>query len=367
MLEQGKIGSLQAVFLLVNMVLPTAFLFVATHTAHLAGQDGWISLLLAVLAALVVARLAVSLGRRFPGQTLFQFPEQILGRWPGKAVAVLYIWWYFHMNAEIIRQFGSFLVVAFMPQTPLIVFELLIVVVAAYAVRGGLEVFARVSQVIFPLILGLAIITCILVAPEMDLKRLLPVFSDSGTVPVLKGAVMPAAWMGEIVTVAVLLPYLNRAQEAFKVAVTATLITGLMLLLSFVVNIALFGPEVADGWLFPDLDRVRIISLANFIERLEAITMAVWVAGGLVKISIFYWAAVLGSAQCLGLKDYRPLVLPAGVILLALSVMLHDSTIDLFNFLSTFWGPYALSLFQAGIPFFLLAVAAVRGLGVKQK
>jgi spore germination protein KB len=367
MLDKGKIGSLQAVFLLVSMVLPTALLYISAHTSRHAGQDGWISLMLAVFAALAIARLAVSLARRFPGQTLFQFPEHILGRWPGKAVAVLYVWWFFHMNAEIIRQFGNFLVAAFMTHTPLIVFELLIVLIAAYAVRGGLEVFTRANQIILPFILGLIIITNILIAPEIDLKKLLPVFSDSGAVPVLKGAVMPASWLGEIVIVAVLLPYLDRGQKAFKIAVTATLITGLILLITFVTDIALFSPQLTVAALFPELSKVRIISLGNFLERLEAITMGIWIAGGLIKISLFYWAAVLGSAQCLELKDYRPLVLPAGVILLALSVMLHENIIEQVNFLGAFWGPYALFLFQTGIPLFLLAAAAARGLGGQER
>jgi len=155
---------------------------VASVTAHLARQDGWISILLAILGALIVAWLAVSLGLRFPGKTLFQFSEVILGRWPGKVVALLYIWWYIHMNAEIIRQFGSFLVSAFMPETPIIVFELLLMAIAAYAVRSGLEVFTRINQIILPFILLSVTILMILSAPEMDLKKLLPVFIENGAV-----------------------------------------------------------------------------------------------------------------------------------------------------------------------------------------
>lgn len=366
MLEGGKISSRQAVLLMVSMVLPTGFLFVGSVIASLAKQDGWLSILLAILGALLIAWLAVGLGLRFPNKTLFQFPEVILGRWPGKVVALLYIWWYIHMNAEVIRQLGSFLVAAFMPETPIIVFEIVIMVIAAYAVRNGLEVFTRVNEIILPFILVSVGVLIMLVTPEMNLKRLLPVFADNGAVPIIKGAVMPAAWMGEIVTMAVLIPCLNKVEEAYKVAVTATLITGFSFLATFVADIAVFGPELSAGWLFPGLSRARMINLANFLERMDPFVMAVWVAGVLVKISVFYWAAALGAAQWLELKDYRPLVLPLGVILLALSIMVHDSTLGLFTFLGTFWGPYALTLFQVGIPLLLLVVAGIRGKGEKQ-
>lgn len=365
--EGGKINSKQAILLMVTMVLPTAFLFVASVTAHLAKQDSWISVLLATLAGVLIAWAVVSLSLRFPGKTLFQFPEIILGRWPGKAVALLYIWWYLHLNAEILQEYGSFLVAAFMPETPLIVFMLLIMAIAAYAVRNGLEVFTRINEIILPLILGAVAVLVLLATKEMDLKRLMPVFIENGAVRVIKGAVMPTAWMGEIVTMAVLIPYLDKEKEAFRIAATATLITGFFMLISQVTDIAIFGPEVSARLLFPGLNGIRMIHLANFLERLEPILMAIWVAGALVKISVFYWAAVLGSAQCLELKDYKPLVLPVGVILLALSIMLHDSILDLYVVMGTLWGPYSLTLFIVGIPLFLLVVAVIRGQGGEDK
>ncbi len=367
MLEGGKISGRQAVLLMVSMVLPTGFLFVASVVASQAKQDGWISILLAIAGALLIGYLAVSLGLRFPNKTLFQFPEVILGRWPGKFVALLYIWWYIHMNAEVIRQYGSFLFSALMPETTIIVFEIVIMVIAAYAVSNGLEVFSRVNEIILPLILFSVGLLTVLTAPEMNLKRLLPVFADNGALPVIKGAVMPTAWMGEIVTIAVLIPCLNKAEEAYQVAVKATFITGLTLFTAFIADIAIFGAQVSAGWLFPGLNGTRMIHLANFLERLDPVIMVIWVAGVLVKISVFYWAATLGAAQWLELKDYRPLVLSVGVILLALSIMVHDSILGLFTFLGTFWGPYALTLFQVGIPLLLLVAAGIRGQGVKRR
>ncbi len=361
MLEGGKIDSKQAILLMVAMVLPTAFLSVAAVTASLAKQDGWISILLATLGALLIAWLAVSLGLRFPEKTLFQFPEVILGKWPGKVVAFLYIWWYIHLNVEVLRQYGSFLVAAFMPETPISVFMLLIMAIAAYAVRNGLEVYSRVNELILPLILVSVVILNILAAPEMSMKRLLPVF-EHGAVPIIKGAVMPTAWMGEIVTMAVLIPYLNKAKEAYRIAITATLIAGFFMLITQLADVAIFGPVTA-AWLFPGLDAARVIHLANFLERLEPVVMVIWVAGVMIKISVFYWAAALGSAQWLELKDYKPLVLPVGVIIYALSIMAHDSLLDLFAFLGMFWGPYALTLFIVGMPLLLLVVAVIRGQG----
>ncbi|MDF9408401.1 endospore germination permease [Pelotomaculum isophthalicicum JI] len=364
MLERGKIEGKQAIFLMVSMVIATASIFITSSVARLAKQDSWISMLLAILLGLLIAWLAVNLSLRFPGKTIFQYPEAILGRWPGKVVALLYIWFYIHINGEIIREYGTFLVSAFMPETPMIVFMILIVGIAAYAVRNGLEVFTRANEIVLPVILVSNILLVIMATPEMDLKKLLPVFVDNGSVPIIKGAAMPALWMGEIFIMAVLIPYLNKTKEAFKIAASATIITRFFMIIAFVDIIAIFGPEVTAGWFFPALNGARMIHLANFLDRLEPIIMIIWVAGALIKISILYRAAVLGSVQWLELKDYKPLVLPVGVILLALSIMAHDSIMDLFAFLSLF-APAEL-IFMAGIPLLLLVVAVIRGQGVKQ-
>lgn len=363
--EKGKINTVQAILLMVVMVLPTAFLFVTSVTSHLAKQDGWISLLLAIFTAQIIGWVAVSLSLRFPGKTLFQYVELILGRWPGKLAAFLYVLWYIHINGEIIREYGSFLVAAFMPETPISVFMLLILAISAYAVRNGLEVFSRINEIILPLILLMVVVMTILVTQEMDIKRLLPVYVENGPIPIIKAAFMPAAWMSEIVMMVVLTPYLRKTEDAYKVAATATLITGIFLLISFVGGIATFGPEVNAGWLFPDLNKVRMIHLANFLERLEVTVMVVWVAGALVKITVFYWAAVLGSAHWLELRDYRPMVLPVGIILFATSILLHDSILDLFTFLGTTWPPFALTTFQGGFPLLLLLIALLRRKGGK--
>ena len=360
--ERSKIGGRQATFLMTTMIFATVILFVPGITAKHAGQDAWISIILATGTGLLVARLITTLGLRFPDRTIFQFPGEILGRWPGKLIGLLYIWWFLHMTAEVIREYGSFLVTAFMPDTPLIVFHLVVMSIAAYAVRNGLEVLARSAEMFLPLILGSIIILSLLAAKDADFQRLLPVF-DSGAVQIAKGAMIPLSWFGEIATIAVLLPYLNKPREAHRVAAMAVLISGLFFLVQVVGILAIFGPALTEAWMFPGLNRSRLISIANFLERLEALSMVVWVTGGFVKVAVFYWAAVLGTAQVLELKDYRPLVLPVGAVLVAMSIFLHRNILELLDFLARVWPPYALSTFEVGIPLLLLVTALVRGKG----
>jgi spore germination protein KB len=125
-----------------------------------------------------------------------------------------------------------------------------------------------------------------------------------------------------------------------------------------------FGPTLTSSYLFPVLSGVKMINIANFIERLEIFPLIVWITSGTVKATLFFWAAALGSAQLFGLKDYRPLILPLAVIVTALGYLLHPSIIDLINFLTQAFPFYALT-FEFIIPLLLLMVVLIKGSGKK--
>lgn len=86
----------------------------------------------------------------------------------------------------------------------------------------------------------------------------------------------------------------------------------------------------------------------------------------MLKVCILRYAAVLGAAQCLGLEDYRPLVLPVGAVVVAGSLLMYQDVAVTTAFVAEVWPLYALT-FEAGIPLLLLVVAVARGLGKKDK
>ena len=95
-------------------------------------------------------------------------------------------------------------------------------------------------------------------------------------------------------------------------AVMMTLV-GVNLIVLFVL-----GPTTASR-AYPLMLVARYISIADFFEHLESIVMAIWVVGAFVKISVFYYAATLGTAQWLNLSDYRPVVWPLGILIVGFS------------------------------------------------
>lgn len=362
MLEQGKIDSNLAILLLITMLYSTSILSVPAVTISYAKQDAWISVLIAIFAGLLISWISVSLSLRFPDKTLFEYPQEILGKVLGKTVGFLYVWWFLHSASEVVREIGDFLKTELMPTTPLLVFNIIMIVVTGYAVYQGLEVLSRVNQLFFPMI-GLLFVMFILSIKEMKLSRMLPVF-DSSMLQIIKGAIIPTDWLGHIFTISVIVPYLTEPREAHRIAIISTLSTGLILLISLIVTLLVLGIHIGTVSLYPTFSAIRSISIANFFERQDYFVFVVWVLGGFTKIAVWYYATVLGSAQVLSIKDYRQLVVPTGIIIVALSILLHDNIVESIKF-TKIW-PFYDSIFQLFIPSIMLIITLIRGKGKKQ-
>jgi len=103
----------------------------------------------------------------------------------------------------------------------------------------------------------------------------------------------------------------------------------------------------------------RYISLADFFENMESIAMAIWIVGAFIKISVFYYAAALGTAQWLKLSDYRVVIWPFAIMFIELAFWSIPSSAQYTSYIVNvlpFYGP----LVQTIIPLFLLLVAIIR-------
>ena len=59
---------------------------------------------------------------------------------------------------------------------------------------------------------------------------------------------------------------------------------------------------------------------------------ALWIISLYFKMVVYFFASVLGLAQILNLKDYRPLTYPLGLIVIALSTIIFPNIIYQENF-----------------------------------
>ena len=364
MIEEGRISNRQATFLIVNTILSTSIIFLPAMIFKEAHQDAWMSVILVTIFGVAAGFIIASLGARFPNRTLIQYSGDIVGRPLGKVIGLIYILFFIWINTFIIREFADMFNTNFMPETPISLFSIGIVFASAYAVRSGLEVLARVNEIILPAVLVMLLLIMGMVYQEIDAELFFPML-EKGFIPVLKGAYPPALFFAETIIMIMLIPYLNRPSGAKGAITIGILIVGTFQLMTMAAVTGIFD-TLAAGINFPTLKLARYISLSDLIERVEPIIMLVWIGGGFIKVGAFYYCAVLSTAQWLNLREYKALVLPTGVLLTTLSIILWENIIQLSYQIAEVIPSYFLTV-EVGIPLILLVLAKLRGKGEAQR
>ena len=357
MLEQGKISGFQAILLLINLVSATAVMFVPGIATSIAGRDAWIIPILALIPTIYQAYLTGNLGKIFPKMTLIQYLEVILGTWIGKIMGILYIFFFLHTNSLVIREFIELLAATIYPLTPYYIFTFGILALCAYVIRSGLEVLSRVNEITIPFIIVVVILLVgisTLLDPGVNILNLFPVL-ENGFIPVVKGSITTFAFRGELILIAMIIPFLAKPQKGMHYSIIVQIVLTILVSVDIAAMIVVFGPNLVARMEFSTFNLIRQIG------RLDAFIILIWIASLFGKIALFYYVTVLGTAQILNLKNYQCLVLPIGVLLGAFSIYSVGNITDLVEHLSKTW-PYFAFIFEYIIPTMLLVIAIIRGL-----
>ena len=326
MLETGKISALQMGMIIYPVLVSTAMLGGPNVMAQAARNDLWLTPFWSSLIGFLSVFITLQLHKRFPGMTIIEQGKAIAGTVPSAIMGLLYLLVLLQVSGVIVREYADFIAI-FLKETPLSVISSALIVACSFAVKGGVEVLGRTAQVFFPMFILPLLLMIGLVFPALDPGNLFPIL-DRGLLPSIKGAVTPLGWYSEVFLISYLLPVLANRPQGTKVAVWT--VAGAMITMTIVNLVTLFlMGDALPNILFPIMDTARYVSIADFFENVESAVMAIWVIGAFIKVSMFYYAAVLGTAQCLNLTSYQPLIWPIGFLIGLFSVWGIPSSAEL--------------------------------------
>ncbi|WP_019419754.1 GerAB/ArcD/ProY family transporter [Paenibacillus sp. OSY-SE] len=322
-MEKGRITWPQLCMLMYLAVGSTSVLIIPAITSKFAGNDLWISPIIGSSTGFLTMFLLLKLHHYYPEQTIIQYGERLLGRWIGGAANLVWLFFLWHGAGLIVREYGEFIVGSVLLRTPEFVVSICLTFVCAVAIRGGIEVLGKFSLLIAPLFAGFIFLTPVLLLPELDVRHITPVL-EKGWKPVFEGAVTPLVWFMEFALIGFVIPYATGKRNKWRWTIISIVLMLVTMLVTNLTCLFLFG-NLTSLFTFPIFVASRYISLGNFFEHVEAIVMVLWVMSGFVQMAVWYYALVIGTAQCFKLSDYRPLVFPIGILIIAMSFWIADS------------------------------------------
>ncbi|OES46607.1 GerAB/ArcD/ProY family transporter [Domibacillus iocasae] len=356
-MEKAKISAYQLFVLIVLFELGSAMLIPLAIEAK---QDAWLAILIGMAAGFCLFLVYYSLYAYYPDTPPTDYAQKIMGTVLGRMIAFLYVLYFVYLSARVVRDFGEMLVIVFYPETPLFIMNALMVLVAVYTVRKGIEVLARTGELLFVLVSLLAIsgLFLIVVAGIIEISNLQPVLEE-GMKPVIKTAFTQTLYFpfGEIVVFMMILPYLNQPKKAKRTGLLALGISGVTLALIMALNTSVLGVATVERSLFPLLSTIQAIEVAGFLERLDVSFMVASVIGGFFKITLFFYVSVAGTASLFKIKEPTQLAYPLGVVILLLSMMIASNFTEHLQEGVDIVPLYVHFPFQVMIPVILLIIA----------
>lgn len=346
----------QGIALALMFVLGNSYIFALGRRA---GADLWLAFLLAIVVGLPVILLNVRLRILLRGKTLWEGLGNLVGKWPSRFVALFYGFYAWRGACLITTDLTRFISAVSLEKTPTSILGLMLVLLALWAVKGGVEVLARWSAVTLKFVIPTIFITFVLILFEIDFENFLPVLYH-GFGPVAMGALelLDFPFLDLVLLFWVFDSFKNE-KSPFKIFVPGFLVAAFILLFTTSSALAVIGVDKYVGSYFPGYVAVSRINIARFLSRLEASAGALFLVGSFVKLSVCLLVACKGLAWGLGFTDYRFLVTPLALGIVAGSQWFTKDLMETYLAATKMLHPFDLSI-QVGIPVVLWIIAEIK-------
>ncbi len=356
-----RISGLQLFWMITSMEIGMTILMTFSPGFQEAKQDVWISVLLAGIISIIIALVTYRLCLLYPAQTFVQFSRTILGKWLGSFVVLIYIVQWYSIIPVVLRQYSDLIKLVLLQHTPVFVIMGIMVVLMMYAVfNGGIESVGRSSEVLGPIIIFTILLILLLSLQNVHFRNLLPVLADTGAVPVMKGALPIASYLGHAVELTMLNAFLQNPQKELRYGLWAVYFSLFIVIISIFMTILTVNPELSGIEWYPFFTMTSKINVADFIENMDAFVVIIWIASVFTKLSIYFFIACYGTAQWLNVKNWKVFIWILAPLMLALGLIPNNMIQSTTVYLNSYWVPWVLPMNMLLIPLFLLIVGKIR-------
>ncbi len=330
-----------------------------------AGREGIWCIVLDGLATFVLMHLVFRVNRLIPNETLSSFAPKLFGKPLGFILAVYTIVYHLSLAISAAVLFSFVLGNIFLPDTPIWAIDGALTVTSLYIAWGGTAALARTLQGSYMPIAVLTFLTGIVTVTLVRHPLLLLPPDHFTLLPILKGAFREyIVFIGFQLSVT-LYPFVRneqRRQAEYYSYIGLAVIVGVMLI-SYEVIMATFGPAFIPSLRWPVISLLRILSLKGFfIDKFGMLVVALWTIVVAAFVSVRMWCLAHDITALFHL-DKNPngyhgaLLASAAVVIIGALAVPNAKITDLIN--ENYLVGFGL-LYLTAVPFLTTTVATFR-------
>lgn len=358
MINEGKFGTAEAVYLTTLIIASKAFYTSIRVMIKITGTAAWYMTLVSCLTSIIFFLMISLVMKRFPGKNLVEIFELVIGRFFGKILTLVFSAYFVYYAGSSLREFLEMIKAYNLPYTPpsLIIFAFMsVVVVMAYL---GLEGLARFASVIFyPVFFGIAIII-FLAYPYYNVRAIFPI-GGYGIAETLKSGFLRSSAYDEVIILAFIINSIDGVKTFKKVGVLSIFISGIVFALTCLSNIMAFDYTMSSENVSDLFQLARVIYFSRFFQRIESIFLFIWILASLITVGLALYIAISSFCKAFKISNHRPLILQFAFLTFMVT-LLPEGLIELAKTNIVVLREYSMILVY-GIPILVLFISVIFG------
>ena len=259
-MKNEAISERQGIVLITLFILGNSLLIGPKGQAK---QDAWIAIIISILCSSILLLMFSKILSLYPGKDLYDVLQIVMGKFIGKIISILMIWFAFHTGTLVLRVLSEYTNTLVFTDTPVVVPMFFFAVLLIWSLKEGIEVLGRWAEFFIWIVFLLILIVSALSMSLMDIGRLKPILNN-GVTPILKGTFSSFSFpFGQTVIFTMVFSNISKVKNYKKTFIVGLLLGGGILLLGTFRNLLVLSPEGISRVYFPSNMVASLISIGG--------------------------------------------------------------------------------------------------------
>ncbi|TDX48454.1 GerAB/ArcD/ProY family transporter [Orenia marismortui] len=321
---EEKISAYQVFWLVIAIIIPTIILSVPAIAVGLAEEGACLTIVVAGSLALVLHYLILKLGCDFSNKSVVEDAKQIFGSVLGRIIVFPYVALIIYDITTILSQTIEF-IQFFMPRTFILGVWIGITLLIIYLLYNGIENIARAITITLFSLVVVIIMVMLLNYPNYNTELRVFVMDFK---KILQGSIYAFSWfILPPISLLFLKEFFKNNNKAIKASLLGNFLCQVIIFTLIIVCIIVFGIDLTQVLSYPFYSLGTLI-----VEGLGVAIFVAWIAGNIVKVSIYYFITIKGIKVWFELKEWKILNIPFSIMVMAIAMF--QSQTPLFNVLN---------------------------------
>lgn len=327
-------------------------------TGNIAKKDVGLAIIIAILLSLILVSVYIKILGNFIGKDIFQINLIVFGKVMGKVINIFYTWFALHLGGVVLRNFGEFINIIGLSETPQIVSVTIISLLCYWGIKNGIECISKISVFFLFIIMIMLALNLLFSIIAFD-KTNFTIYNINFPL-MIKGAFSSLSFpFGESVVFLMIFSCLKDKASIKNTYIYGILISGFVILLVSLRNLLVLSENIMIRMYFPSYVAISRVEIADIFQRLEIVVAVTFLLTGFIKTCMCFLAAAKGLASIFNIDSYRKLAMPVSLLMINMCYWSYESIMETNIWVVSTW-PYYAMFFQAIIPIITLITIKLR-------